>query len=52
MGTSMVGAMVVFFVIGIAALVRGVALLSVPAAWMVSGVICLGLAAWPLVRGR
>lgn len=43
-------AMLVFFLVGLMALVRGVALVSVPAAWIVFGGVCLLIAAWPLVR--
>lgn len=43
-------AMLAFFLVGVLALLRGVALVSVPAAWIVFGCVCLLMSAWPLVR--
>jgi hypothetical protein len=48
----MVVAMVLFFLIGLAALLRGIAMISVPTAWMVFGTVCLAVAAWPAIRER
>lgn len=42
--------MVVSFVIGLAATLRGVAMLSPAAAWIVLGVIFLGISTWPFVK--
>lgn len=46
----MIAAMVLFFLVGVVALLHGVALVSVPVAWMVFGGVCLLTSAWPLVR--
>lgn len=42
--------MIVFFLLGVAAVVYGVALVSPPAAWVVFGLFCLAIALWPVLR--
>lgn len=42
----------VLFIAGVALLVRGVAMWSPPAAWVVSGLALLVLAFWPVLRAR
>ena len=39
------------WVFGVAALIRGVAMVSPPAAWIVFGVVLMTMALWPLIRG-
>tara|TARA_R110000744_G_scaffold52498_3_gene112500 strand:- start:9002 stop:9166 length:165 start_codon:yes stop_codon:yes gene_type:complete len=40
----------VFAVVGFAALAYGVFQVSVPAAWIVSGLILLAVAVWPVIK--
>ncbi len=40
------------FLVGVVAIVRGVALWSLAGAWVASGCICLVLAFWPLIAKR
>lgn len=42
----------VFFVAGCVALVVGVAQVSIPAAWMLTGAILIAIAVWPLRKAR
>jgi hypothetical protein len=42
--------MVLFWVLGVAAVVRGVALVSTAAAWVVFGLALIVMALWPLLR--
>lgn len=42
--------MVAFFILGAAAVVYGVALISSAAAWIVFGLFCLTIALWPVLR--
>lgn len=41
-----------FWVLGIAAIVRGVAMWSTPAAWVVVGAALIAMALWPLWTDR
>lgn len=42
--------MVLFWVLGVAAVVRGVLLWSTAGAWITVGVALIAMALWPLVR--
>lgn len=40
----------VFFLLGAASVIRGVALVSPAGAWVALGMFCLAIALWPVVR--
>lgn len=40
-----------FFLVGAVAVIYGVALFSPAMAWIVFGLLCLAIAAWPVLRG-
>lgn len=42
--------MLVFFIVGAGAVVRGAALVSAAAGWIVFGLFCLTIALWPVLR--
>lgn len=42
--------MIALFLLGVAAVVHGVALFSPAAAWIVVGLFCLAIALWPVFR--
>ena len=44
--------MILFWVLGVAAVVRGVALWSTAGAWVALGVAFIAMALWPLRRSR
>lgn len=44
--------MLAFALVGFLVLLRGVAMVSEPAAWMLSGIVCWAIALWPLLRAR
>lgn len=44
--------MVLFWVIGVAAVVRGVALWSTAGAWVTFGLAFIAMALWPMTRRR